>query len=255
MVWVTFLVSAALIVFAATQLAKYGDIIAVRTRLGGMFIGVLLLAGATSLPEVLTTISSLSQGVPNLAAGSLLGSNLFNMLLLAFLDLMHRKDRILRKAALKHALTGSLTVFLIGLVVFFMLADIKLQIGWVGFDGVVILLMYMMSVRLIHINQTRGASQPKEKVEIPDGTPALWKGLVGFGLAALGLVIVTPGWCAPALRLRRSPGWDNLRWHDAGCHRHFLAEQDDACCNQAGRRRYGHWQPVGSNLFICSPLA
>ena len=83
---------------------RYGDVIAVRTRVGGMFIGVLLLAGATSLPEVLTTISSISQGVPNMAAGNLLGSNLFNMFLLAILDLLHRKDRILRKAALKHAL-------------------------------------------------------------------------------------------------------------------------------------------------------
>ena len=192
MVWVTFLISAALIVLAATQLAKYGDVIAVRTRLGGMFIGVLLLAGATSLPEVLTAISSLSQGVPNLAAGNLLGSNLFNMFLLAILDMLHRKDRILRKAALKHALTGSLTVFLIGLVVFFMLADIKIQIGWVGIDSIVILLAYVIGVRLIQANQLHGTSHAAEKIEIPDGTPSLWRGLTGFGLAALGLVIVTP---------------------------------------------------------------
>jgi cation:H+ antiporter len=79
MIWAQFVVSAALIVVAAMQLAKYGDIIAIRTRMGGMFIGVLLLAGATSLPELLTTISSVNQGVPNLAAGNLFGSNMFNM--------------------------------------------------------------------------------------------------------------------------------------------------------------------------------
>lgn len=44
MIWVQFIFSAVIIVIAATQLAKYGDIIAVRTRLGGMFIGILLLA-------------------------------------------------------------------------------------------------------------------------------------------------------------------------------------------------------------------
>jgi len=192
MVWLTFLFSAALIVFAATQLAKYGDVIAVRTGLGGMFVGVVLLAGATSLPEVLTTISALSQGVPNLAAGNLFGSNLFNMFLLALLDLMHRKDRILRKAALKHALTGSLAVFLIGLAVFFIMADIPLQIGWVGADSLMIILVYFFSMRLIQSNQLHGTSRPSEKMDIPAGTPALWKGLVGFGLAALGLVIVTP---------------------------------------------------------------
>jgi len=192
MVWLTFLFSAALIVFAATQLAKYGDVIAVRTGLGGMFVGVVLLAGATSLPEVLTTISALSQGVPNLAAGNLFGSNLFNMFLLALLDLMHRKDRILRKAALKHALTGSLAVFLIGLAVFFIMADIPLQIGWVGADSLMIILVYFFSMRLIQSDQLHGTSRPSEKMDIPAGTPALWKGLAGFGLAALGLVIVTP---------------------------------------------------------------
>jgi cation:H+ antiporter len=81
MIWLVFFISTILIVFAAMQLAKYGDVIAVRTRLGGMFIGVLLLAGATSLPEVLTTISAVNQDVPNLAAGNLLGSNIFNDLL------------------------------------------------------------------------------------------------------------------------------------------------------------------------------
>ncbi|RPJ51314.1 MAG: sodium:calcium antiporter, partial [Chloroflexi bacterium] len=40
MMWVGFIFSAAVIVIAATQLAKYGDIIAIRTRLGGMFIGI-----------------------------------------------------------------------------------------------------------------------------------------------------------------------------------------------------------------------
>lgn len=192
MVWVTFLICAALIVFAATQLAKYGDVIAIRTRLGGMFIGVLLLAGVTSLPEVLTTVSSLSQGVPNLAAGNLFGSNMVNMFLLAGLDLLHRKDRILRKAALKHALTGSLTVFLIGLVVFFMLADVHMQIGWVGLDSILIMLVYIVGVRLIQSNQTHPAATTPEQAEIPAGTPSLWIGLIGFGLAAAGLVVITP---------------------------------------------------------------
>lgn len=192
MVWLTFIFSAALIVIAATQLAKYGDVIALRTRLGGMFIGVILLAGATSLPEVLTTISSLSQGEPNLAAGNLLGSNLFNMFLLAVLDLIHRKERILRKVALRHALTGSLTVFMIGLVVFFILADINYKVGWVGVDSIVILLAYMVAMQLIHANQSQIAGSQASEIEVPEGTPSLRMGLLGFGIAALSLVFITP---------------------------------------------------------------
>jgi cation:H+ antiporter len=191
MVWVQFVVCAALIVVAAMQLAKYGDVIAERTGMGGMFIGVLLLAGATSLPELLTTISSVIQGVPNLAAGNLLGSNMFNMFVLAILDLMHRKERLLRKAALKHALSGSLAVFMIGLVVFFIIADIPTTVLWVGLDSLVIIGVYIVAVRLIQSNPV-APTQSHTRAEVPAGTPSLRAGLIGFGLAATGLVIITP---------------------------------------------------------------
>ena len=69
MIWVKFLVSSVIIVLAAIKLAEYGDIISMRTKMGGMFIGLILMASATSLPEFLTTINSISQNVPDLAAG------------------------------------------------------------------------------------------------------------------------------------------------------------------------------------------
>lgn len=190
MVWVIFFLTAGLIVFAANKLAEYGDVIAIRTHMGGMFIGVLLLAGATSLPEVLTSISSLNQNTPNLAAGNLLGSNTFNMLLLAVVDIAYRNQRVLRKAALKHALTGSLAVMLIGLAVFFILADIDIKIGWVGLDSLLLIIGYILAVRLI---QSNNAPVDKSVLpEIPKDTPSLKKGIIGFLLAAGVLVIVTP---------------------------------------------------------------
>lgn len=190
MIYIQFIVSSALIVFAAMQLAKYGDVIAIRTGLGGIFVGLLLMAGATSLPEVLTTISAVGQGTPNLAAGNLLGSNMFNMFILAILDLAYRKERLLRKAALKHALSGSLAVFIIGLVVFFILADLPLTLGWVGADSLAIMAVYVISMRMIQNN-----SQPvhgTQLLEIPPETPSLRRGLIGFGLAAAALIVVTP---------------------------------------------------------------
>ncbi len=191
MAWVIFLTTAALIVLAATQLAKYGDIIATRTKMGGMFIGLLLLAGATSLPEVLTSISSLQQNAPNLAAGNLLGSNTFNMFLLAIIDISFRNQRILRKAALKHAVTGSFTVFLIGLVVFFMLVDLDISIGFVGLDSLIIIAVYILAVRLIHKDSQHNTSS-SEMVEVPANSPSLLRGIIGFLLAAVALIFITP---------------------------------------------------------------
>ncbi len=191
MVWIIFVLTAGAIVVAADQLAKSGDIIAIRTGLGRMLIGLLLLAGATSLPEVLTSISSLSQNSPDLAAGNLLGSNGFNMLLLAIVDISNRNQRILRKAILRHALSGSLAVFLIGIVVFFMLADIPLQIGWVGMDSLLIITIYILGVWLIQSNANHHVTSDEE-IEIPEDTPTLKRGIAGFTIAAVALVIVTP---------------------------------------------------------------
>jgi cation:H+ antiporter len=191
MVWLTFAITAALIVYAATQLARYGDVIAIRTRLSGMFIGLLLMAGATSLPELLTSISALNQNALNLAAGNLLGSNTFNMFLLAVVDMASRNQRLLRKAALKHALTGSLTVFMIGLVIFFMLADIEWKIGWMGLDSLALIISYIFALWLIQGNESPKTST-SHRPEIPKDTPGLGLGVVGFLLAAAALVFVTP---------------------------------------------------------------
>lgn len=189
MIWVKFIALAAVIVVAANFLAKYGDVIAVRTGLGGMFIGVLLLAGATSLPEVLTSISAVSQGTPNIAAGNLLGSNSFNMLLLAVLDLVNRRERLLRKAARRHALSGSLAILMIALVLYFLLADVDTKLLWVGLDSLIIIAVYIVAVRFI---SKEGQADQTVKVEIPVETPKLWVGIIGFLVAAGVLIAVTP---------------------------------------------------------------
>jgi len=191
MVWLIFFGSAAVIVLAATQLAKFGDAIAVRTRLGGMFVGTLLLAGATSLPELLTGINSLTQGVPNLAAGNLLGSSMLNILLLAVLDVTFRQARVLRRVAMRHALTASLASLLIGMAAFFLLANLELRIGWVGLDSLLLIATYIVGVRLIQSSNPAIGDEgaPEEELE---GVPSLRRALIGFGLASAILVAVTP---------------------------------------------------------------
>lgn len=189
MVWLIFLISSAVIVFAAIQLAKYGDVIALRTGLGGMFIGLVLLAAATSLPELITSFIAMREGLPNLAAGNLLGSNMVNMFLLVVLDLIFFRQRILRSALFKHALSGSLTVLMMGMTVFALLAKLDFKVGWVGLDSIVIMLTYLGAIWLI---QTDLSFDKKEvdyvKEEIPEGTPPLWQAGLWF-LFGTGLLI------------------------------------------------------------------
>ncbi|RPI81238.1 MAG: hypothetical protein EHM42_10975, partial [Planctomycetaceae bacterium] len=85
-----FLVLAAVVALAGTYLARAADQIAEITRFGRLLIGSVLLAAATSLPEMTVDLSAVRQWMPDLAVGDLLGSSLMNLSILAILDLAHR---------------------------------------------------------------------------------------------------------------------------------------------------------------------
>lgn len=192
MVWIQFIFSAIIIVLVAIKLAEYGDAISLRTGFGGVFVGTILLAGATSLPELLTTVNSINQGVPDLAAGNLFGSNMLNMFLLAALDLLNSPKRILRRSVLRHALSGSLATFLIGISVFFIMANLEIKIGWVGLDSITIILVYLGAIWLIQENNSITPSPKKPTEEELIGVPGLLPSIIGFLVSTGLLIIVTP---------------------------------------------------------------
>jgi len=204
MVWLEFLAASLLVVLAAIKLAEYGDVISERTGLGGMFIGTLLLAAATSLPELLTGINSLGQDAPNLAAGNFFGSNMFNMLLLAVLDVMYHQRRILRMVATRHALTASLATLLIAMATFFILADLDLRLGWVGVGSLLLMATYFVGVWLIR--RSDPALRPAPGGELGPGLPPLWKASLGFPLATLALVLVVPWLVRSSVQLAEITG-------------------------------------------------
>jgi len=192
MPWLVFLLSAAVIIAAAIKLAEYGDAIAYRTGLGQLFVGALLLAGATSAPELLTMISSIRQGHIDLTAGDLFGSSMFNMLLLGVLDIAFHQTRILRRVALRHALTASLGTLLTGMAVFFILADVKWMIGWINVDSLVMIAAYVIGVWLLRNNPVTGAAPAAEPEKEAPGIPSLRRAIVGFVAATAVLMLAVP---------------------------------------------------------------
>ncbi len=203
--WIVFAGSAAVIVLAAVKLAEYGDAISVRTKMGGMFVGTLLLAGATSLPELLTTINALKVGALDLAAGNMFGSGMANMLLLAILDLSTTRVHILRRVGMRHVLTAALGIMLTGMAVFFILANISFKIGWIGVDSILITGAYLIGVRLIQGNNPAPPAPTGGNLE-EKGVPTLLKASIGF-IAATGLlVLVTPSLVSSSISIAEQTG-------------------------------------------------
>lgn len=118
------------------------------------------------------------------------GSSMFNMFVLAILDLLNQNARFLRRIAMTHSLTASLANLMTGMAILFILANIEIKIGWVGLDSLLIIAVYIGGVRLIQ----GGSSPPSLSDEILDDqkVPPLRKALIGFGIATLLLVVITP---------------------------------------------------------------
>jgi len=190
MIWLEFLVSTVLIVVAARYLARYGDVISLRTGLGGMFIGTLLMAGATSLPELLTAINAISQDAPSLTVGNIFGSGMFNMFLLALVDLIFYRVHILRRVTINHAVSASLAVLIQAVAIFFIIAEVDIAIGWVGVDSLMLIAVYIVGTRIL-IGGGDDAETAEEE-ELEEGTPSLRHALIGFAAAAAMLLLLTP---------------------------------------------------------------
>jgi len=168
-IWVQFLICASIVVIGGTRLARYGDIIAEKTGLGGVWIGVLLLSVATSLPELFTGISAVALvGAPDLTIGNLFGANTWNLFNLALLDIASRGAPLLTRVSMGHVLTAGLSMVLVSLAaagIFISGAGIELGIGRIGLYTPVILLLYPLMVRMIFKYERRQSAGSPDKVE------------------------------------------------------------------------------------------
>lgn len=152
MVWVEFIVCAAFIILSGSLLSKYGDVIAEKTGLGRAWIGAILIAGVTSLPELASGVSAVTWlKAPNLAAGAVMGSCLFNLMLIAVMDLTYQPGRVLAKAQEVHILSGGLGVLLLGLVAMGIFMGPLNGLGVFGISllSIVIVVLYSFGGRMI----------------------------------------------------------------------------------------------------------
>ena len=79
---ITYVIIAAVVVFASIKLSDYVDLLDKKTNLSGALVGGILLAAVTSLPELFTSLTSTLLVQKNsFVVGNILGSNLFNMCL------------------------------------------------------------------------------------------------------------------------------------------------------------------------------
>lgn len=195
-IWLQFIVCLAIITVAGTKLAKYGDLIAEKTGLGRVWIGVVLLASITSLPELATGVSSVTfVGEPDLTMGDLFGSNLINLVIIAIIDLVHTSGPVLHYLGTGIVLSTVLSLFLVAAaaVSLFLAQNLPTVdlFGRVGIYSLMLLFLYLLAQYMIfRFQSTEPEGEQKDEVASSGRhLVPLDKGVIYFAIAA----VVTAG--------------------------------------------------------------
>ena len=163
--WLKLAACAVLIGIAGTMLAYYGDIIARLTGLSRTWIGLVLLATATSLPELFTSISAVTvAAAPNIAVGDALGACIFNLVILVVLDAMSREEPMYRRIDQGHILSAGFGVILIGFVGVIVLLgrdNLDLRILHVSAYTPFVIVLYFVAIRAAFVYERRTKLEPQ----------------------------------------------------------------------------------------------
>jgi cation:H+ antiporter len=185
---VVFFATSAAVIFFGTRLAVYGDALASLTGWGRLFVGSLLLAAATSLPELSTSFSAVSLDPPNpeLSVGDALGSNMLNMLILAMVVLAFGGKRFLQRVAPEQGYLILVAAVMTGAAVIFGAVKMDVAVWQVGLSSLIMLVLFVLGMRWVYLNR------PKEREHDSAGDNpgmTLKKAWLMFGLVSAGVVV------------------------------------------------------------------
>lgn len=191
-IWLSLLACLAVIGVAGFRLSLYGDILAEKTGLSASWIGLILLATATSLPELATGISAVTVAdAPDIAVGNVLGATVFNLAFLVVLDALYRRESLYTRAAQGHILSAALGVLIIAFAGFSLLLErlgFSPGLGHVGFYTPLLAFIYLAAMRAVYQYEQRTLAEFTEAAAACYPGITLRRAWTGYLLAAAAIV-------------------------------------------------------------------
>lgn len=177
-------VGVVLVLWGADRLTEGAVAVAERLRVPQIVIGLTIVALGTSMPELCVSVVSALKGTPDLAVGNVVGSNIFNALLIVGVAALVAPMTILRSTVFK-----DVPCALVASVVLLMMC----QNDWVitRLDGTILFVFFLVFMRLTIKGATSAQPTPQaaEENEASAGKQPMKGWLAGLwmvvGLAAL----------------------------------------------------------------------
>jgi cation:H+ antiporter len=123
--------------------------------LGATFVGVFFLAAATSLPEIVTSITAVRIGQVDLALGNIFGSNMFNIAVIPILkvfSLLNGQTMLMDPATFAvrgHTIAGLFAILITGVAVAGLVYRTKRRLFHFGIDSVLIGVIYLVGMYVL----------------------------------------------------------------------------------------------------------
>lgn len=143
------IVSGAVILIAGYLLAATADVLAVRTGLGSSFMGAVVVAVATSLPELSTTLGAVKIGAHAMAYANIFGANILDAAIILLADAVYPGPPVLNEVGVFSAIAALLGITLTAVWVVGLVSRREKVLGGLGYDSMVVLVIYLAGVALL----------------------------------------------------------------------------------------------------------
>lgn len=140
--WIGFSISAISVIVAGYFVGEAGMAIADRTMLSESFVGGLFTAVATSLPELIVSISAVRQGSVTMAVSNIVGGNSFEVIVVVLADFFYRGS-ILHASSSTEAYIITLTIVLMSILLMGLLFREKRGIAKIGWESFLIFILFI----------------------------------------------------------------------------------------------------------------
>lgn len=150
----TFAVLCAIVAVSGYVIAKSGIVIAARADIGEGVVGALLTGVVTSLPELVVTVAAVRRGALTLAVGGILGGNTFDVLFVAFSDVAYREGSIYGAFTGQQTMLFLVSILMTTVLLLGLLRREKHGIANVGFESVLIILIYLTGMGLMAVSSS-----------------------------------------------------------------------------------------------------
>lgn len=188
MLYVSYAILAVLVVYLSIRLSYYVDCLDKKTDISGAFIGGVMLAAVTSLPELFTSLTAvLALAQPDLVQGNVLGSNIFNLCVIAGILLFTSRRFATAPLSRSHGKTLLFGIVMYLLVLYAIMMPQEVRIGTlkVNVASILILLVYVINVRFMKQDESSSV-EDDEAI-----TLTLTQIILRFILFSIALVIVS----------------------------------------------------------------